>query len=505
MSRDLSALKNKKFDLLIVGGGINGAATANMASFAGLKVALIEKGDFASGASSKSSKLLHGGIRYLEQGEFSLVKEALRERFGQLKSAPYLTKPLAFMIPVYRNSPRPLWMLRFGVWLYDALSGRYSFGRHRSLTPKQVLEQAPDLDPDGLVGGVMYYDAQMNDARLCLENALMAKARGASIVNYASVQEFLKENGRAIGVKVRDEKTGSHFDVMAKTIIVTAGPWTEDVLRRDNFRHKPFVRTTKGVHIVIRKRISDTALVMQHPEDGRIFFVMPWYGHTLIGTTDTDYKKSPDDVAVDPADIEYLLKQTRQYFKGIDFTEQDIITSFAGLRPLVYQSGLASLVSRRHLIKRAVSGVYYLAGGKYTTYRPMVLECLRVAFPLLTRKFDHLTGTYPLFGNMFDLDDTKTLSMRYGMSGTTVDYLRSLYGCRTLDVLKLTIVDPSLKGVLCPCSPAIRAQIVYALTVEAATTANDVFYRRLQLQYTDCNHRQCRSVIEEICRDLGHE
>ncbi len=499
MIRDLKRFSKKEYDLLVVGGGINGAAIAYLAAEAGLSVALLEKNDFASGTSSKSTKLVHGGLRYLENFEFDLVAEALKERHIQWKSAPHLVKPLAFMVPVYQGDPRPLWMMQVGVWLYDFLSGKYSLGHHRRLTRGEMIQHMPAIKTEGLLGGVEYFDGQMDDARLCLENVLMADQHGAHVANYAQVTAFLKNNGRTVGVSAKDILTDAPFEVRARQVVVAAGPWSDAVLHQDAPTAQGRLRTTKGVHVVYRGRLSDRALLIQAYKDKRIFFIIPFRGNTLIGTTDTDYEGDPDGVGVEEGDIAYLLRETGRILSGKVLERSDVIMTFAGLRPLVSDRGRPSQLSRRHVIERAFSGVYYVLGGKYTTYRSIARECVAKVFPLVAARMRN-DDTHPLYGTPQGHDDIKAAALHYGVEGATVEYLRGIYGSKYADVLRLTQADPSLKGTLCPCSPAIRAQVVYAIKVEMARSVEDVFDRRLGLVYTDCFTRQCHASIEEIFR-----
>ena len=348
MIRDILVLPKNKFDLIVVGGGINGAAIAHLAAAVVLSVALLEKNDFASGTSSKSTKLLHGGIRYLENFEFDLVHEALKERFIQWQAVPYLVKPLAFVIPVYKNDARPLWMMKLGVWLYDFLSGKYKIGNHRFLSVAEITALAPGINADGLVGGVEYFDAQMDDARICLENVLMADKLGALAANYAQVEGFIKDDHqRAIGVRARDVLSGQQMDIFASRIIVTAGPWSDELIQKDVPLSVKRLRPTKGVHIVYQGEISSSAFLLQSRQDKRIFFVIPFKGNSLIGTTDTDYHQGPDSVKVEEADIQYLLQEASRVFPNINFDTSKIITTFAGLRPLVAEKGDPSKISRK--------------------------------------------------------------------------------------------------------------------------------------------------------------
>lgn len=498
MIRDLKRFSRKTYDLLVVGGGINGAAIAYLAASTGASVALLEKGDFAGGTSSKSTKLIHGGLRYLEHLEFDLVAESLKERYIQWKSAPHLVKPMAFVIPVYRGDPRGLWQMRLGVWLYDALSGAYTLGGHRTLSKKEAVRHVPGINPEGLVGAVEYFDAQMDDARLCLENVLMADKHGAHAANHVEVTGFLKNNGRTVGARVQDARAGTSFDVLARQVVVAAGPWSDMVLHKDTPRAKPCLRGTKGAHVVYRGRLSDRALLVPTRTGKRVIFIIPFKGNTLIGTTDTDYADSPDDVRCDEDDVAYLLGEASRVLSGRTLQKDNVIMTFAGIRPLVHDRGTPSQVSRRHVIKRALSGVYYVLGGKYTTYRAIARECVAKVLPEAGPRL--VTGDrHPLYGSPGQgQEDAKAAAGQYSVGTDTVEHLMGVYGSRFADVLALTGEDPSLKGKLCSCSPAIRAQVVYSIKVEMARTVEDVFDRRLGLIYTDCPTRQCRAAIEEM-------
>ena len=502
MIRDLGRFKNNVYDLLVIGGGINGAAIAYRAALAGAKVALLEKNDFASGTSSKSSKLLHGGIRYLENFEFDLVQEALKERFIQYRNAPHLVKPMSFVIPVYKKDARPLWMMQIGVWLYDLLSFNYSLGIRQSLSVQQIINIAPGIKQEGLVGGVSYWDAQMDDTRICLENVLMADLNGAHVVNHAEALELLKENTKCVGVKARDALTGQVFEVRAKKTIATAGPWTDQLLLKDSSKNQTCLRPTKGVHILYKGAVSDRAFLLQSSSDKRIFFVIPFKGNTLIGTTDTDYKGKADDVQVGQEDVSYLLKEASRVFPQVEFKQENIITTFAGLRPLAYERGQPSKVSRKHIIDKTFSGLWYVVGGKYTTYRAIALECVQKILPQLAKQLPD-TEEYPLFGSGEIHQDLKQTAVRFGVEAQTVSYLTEFYGSRYRDVLKLIDDDSSLRVKLCDCSPAIRAQVAYSCKVEMAKTVEDVYTRRLELHYNDCPSQQCRKNVEDVFKTYG--
>ena len=497
MIRDLSRFENKSFDVLVIGGGINGAAIARIAASCGVKVGLLEKHDFAWGASSRSTKLLHGGLRYLEHLELDLVAESLRERRIQLEAAPHLAHPLPFVIPVYRNDARPLWMMRLGVWLYDLLSGSGRVGPHTALSADEVVRLAPGIAREGLVGGVEYFDVQMDDARLCLENVLMADACGAAVANYAQAQAYIRSNGRVTGVRVRDVLGGRSFDVHAPVIIVAAGPWSDEIFRADRPRAPQRLRLTKGVHIVYEGQVSTRAFLLQSRGDGRVFFVIPFRGNTLIGTTDTDYNGDLDDVRVEPQDIQYLLQEAARVFPAMSFDRSRIIDSFAGLRPLVAKPGDPSHVSRRHLIEEQEPGAWFVMGGKYTTYRAMAEEVVRRALPRCAPALPRLSP-YTLYGSASSDGGPDVLARRFGVTAGTAVYLQSVYGGKAADVLEFARRDPALKEPLCSCSPAIAAQVVYARDVEMARFSEDVIERRLGLSYVACHRGHCRRAIERI-------
>ncbi len=498
MKRDLNNIANKHFDLLIVGGGINGCAIANLAAQAGVRVCIVEKGDFANGTSSRSTKLLHGGIRYLENFEFDLVSEALRERYIQWQSVPYLVKPMPFVIPVYKNDKRPLWMMYIGVWLYDILSGRFRIGQHKLLSVDEVVGLVSGINRQGLVGGVQYYDAQMDDTRIVIENALMADLKGANVANYVEVTDFIKDNGKVKGVKAKDLIANSTFDILADTVIVTAGPWADEVRVKDISNQMPRLRMTKGAHIVYQGQLSTNAFLIQSKQDNRIFFVIPFHGNTLIGTTDTDFKGNPNTVSCDDSDISYLLTEAARVFPNIQFERSKIINTFAGVRPLVVDKGKGigpSKVSRKHVIEQTFSNVWYVLGGKYTTYRAIAEEAVYQAMPQLKGKLP-FSEHYVLYGSGAVNEELKLLRHRYGVTIETIRYLISVYGSRFEDILKITQRDPALKEPICTCSPTIGAQIVYAKEVEMALTPEDIYARRLILQYNNCPTQQCYQRIK---------
>lgn len=501
MTRDISRLSKGQYDVLVIGGGINGAAIAHMAALNGMKTALIEKGDFASGTSSKSTKLIHGGLRYLEHFEFGLVKESLHERAIQLKSAPHLVKPLEFIIPVYKDDLRPFWMMRLGVRLYDILSGKHHIGKHQPIRREEIVDHIPEINKEGLLGGLIYYDAQMDDARLCLENVLSAKEKGAHVANYTEAKSFIQEHGKTVGVIAQDILGQKILDIRAKKVICATGPWTNNFKNRENSRSPHKIRTTKGVHLVYNERFSEKALLLTTKNDRRIFFVIPWHGHSLIGTTDTDYQGDPDLVKVEEEDIAYLMENLKRFFPKASFDRSKIITTFAGLRPLVYSEGNPSAVSRRDLIEESYSGIIYVMGGKYTTYRQIAENVVK---KVLKKDPVETKHHFAVYGSGDIAEEAHHVGRDKNVDAKIVQHLMNFYGTKYKDVLPLLEDHPALKEPICSCTQHIKAQILYALENEMAQTEEDVIERRLGLQWQRCQTQQCRKVIKDIVQDF-HE
>lgn len=481
-----------EFDLLIIGGGINGAGIAHLASQHRLKVCLIEKTDFAAGTSSRSTKLMHGGIRYLENFDFALVYEALHERTRHLYIAPHLVQPMPFLIPVYEGDRRPLWMMKLGVWLYDLLAGAAKIEKHYSLTKNEIIKRAPFIKQAGLKGGVVYYDAQMDDARLCLENILRAHEFGADIRNHTEVMGFIRDDNQVVGVQVKDTLTHEVDEIRAKHVVVAAGPWADRIMRELNPEAKKHIRMTKGIHIVYDEVFCETALMLPSDKDGRIFFVIPWKGCSLIGTTDTNFIASPDTVEVDEADIRYLVDNTKRVFSEFEFHESKVVNVFAGLRPLVRKGGHPSKVSRKHEFHTSEDGVDFVMGGKYTTYRAVAEDYLRRCLRIKPRE------RFSLYGLALEGVDVTELSKQHGVSDETIRYLICLYGARYAEVLAYGKQDPALLDEICTCSPAIKAQIIFARQKEFARTEEDVHKRRLGLQYMKCQSKAHEKMLREL-------
>ena len=371
----LANLSKRTFDVLVVGGGITGAGVARDAALRGLSVALIDKGDFASGTSSRSSRLIHGGVRYLEHGHLHLVFEASAERRRLLRIAPHLVHPLAFTWPVYRGQRLPLWKLAVGLTLYDLLSLFGNVERHRRLNPRDVLALEPRVNPLQLRGGVRYFDAATNDSRLTLANVLDAERLGAVVANYAVFTGAPPPADGLRVARVEDVFTGAHLEVRARVLVNAAGPWSDAVRQLEGGSATTRVQGSKGSHIAIsRERVGNRdAVTLLHPKDGRVTFALPAGTNTIIGTTDTFTDVSPDDVRASEIDVAYLLEAANTFFPEARLRREDVVSAWAGIRPLMPTTGSSVSASREHAIDQR-DGSVTITGGKLTTYRVMARQ-----------------------------------------------------------------------------------------------------------------------------------
>jgi glycerol-3-phosphate dehydrogenase len=518
----LSRVKNQTFDLLVIGGGITGAGVARDAARRGLRVALLERADLASGTSSRSSKLVHGGLRYLELYEFGLVFESVSERRVLMDIAPHLVKPLPFVFPVYESFGRAA-LIDIGMWLYDGLSLFRSPKIHRRMGVKATAKAEPALTTEGLKSAELYYDCATDDARLTLETALDAMRKGAQVVTWCPVVGFLHDDrGRAVGVKVHDTLGDERFEIRAGAIVNATGPWT-DGLRGQALEQaagsRPRLRPTKGVHIVVdrAKLPVEHAVVLIHPSDERVLFAIPWGERTYIGTTDTDWSGDPALVAADLADVDYLIHASAHFFPDHPLHYEDVIATWAGLRPLINQEGVdESQVSREHQVDVEPDGMVSVAGGKLTTYRRMAAEVVDKALDVLRmsgwefeppRQAD--TAREPLPGAVGwpkDDDDSQLVADIIEASGGNLDedtarYLAGSHGVLGMDVAVLAAARPELAERLVPGRPEVLACVEWAVTRELAATVDDVLQRRMPLFFKDLD--QGLSCAETVADHLG--
>jgi len=508
--RDLERLARSPFDALIIGGGINGAGLARDLALRGHAVLLVDKGDFASGTSSASTKLIHGGLRYLENFDFRLVFEACRERAVLQRIAPHLVRPLPFFIPVYRDDPRPLWMVRAGLTLYDLLAMFRNPGRHRILPVSRALPQAPVLQPEGLTGVARYWDCRMDDARLVLENVLAAREAGATAENYLEATALHYRDGQVAGARLLDRESRRTVDVQARCVVNAAGPWLDRVRGLDGERGG-LLRPTRGTHILVPRIGScEEALYLTAGSDERMFFVIPWGELSLIGTTDIDFPEDPDRVTPTAEDIDYLLAECRRHLRGVAPGRGDVLAAFAGLRPLVAEeSDSASQVSREHRIVVSSSGLVSVGGGKYTTYRAVAEELADLVegrlgatrAPCRTARLP-LPGAVGAEGRFGYARHWKMLRGQHGLSAEHLQALAELYGGRVQRLLELVEEDPALAEPVCAGSPLLRVQVVYGVREELARTPEDILRRRVPLALAA---GRGLAELAGVCAELAHQ
>jgi glycerol-3-phosphate dehydrogenase len=470
----LRRLAAERFDVLVIGGGITGVGAALDAASRGLCTALVERDDFASGTSSKSSKLVHGGLRYLQQGEIALVYEALAERQRLRRLAPHLVRVLPFMIPILSRdgvvNPKIARALGSAMWGYDLTGGARIGKLHERLSKEEALAHLPTMPADRLASAYLYYDARADDARLCLTVARTAAAEGAVLANYARVTGILKDpSGHVRGAAV--EADGEVLEVRARAVVNAAGVWSDDIRSLDEGRHPDSIRPAKGVHLTVpwSKVRNDIAVVIPVPKDRRSLFVVPWGELSYVGTTDTDYEGPLDDPQCTAADVAYLLRALNaSVTTGI--TEHDVLGTWAGLRPLVKTaaSGRTADLSRRHKVTLSEAGVITVTGGKLTTYRRMAADAIDEACEVLDVKARGRTKHLPLVGANGHRDGTSLLGA----------HLDGRYGGQTVEVLAPTTQRPELLEPLVPGLPYIKAEAVFAVRHEMARTLDDVLSRR---------------------------
>jgi glycerol-3-phosphate dehydrogenase len=471
---------------LILGGGITGAGVALDAALRGLRVALIDKGDFASGTSSISSKLVHGGLRYLEHGDFRLVYEALHERARLLRNAPHLVWPLRFILPFYEGERVPPWKWRLGLTLYDVLAGSGDLSRSRPLTVDRLLRELPGLRDIGLRGGAQYFDAQMDDARLCVEVMRTAALNGAVVANYVEATGFTIEGGTIRGVQARDHVGGGELSIRARQVLNATGPWGDSVRQLAGESGGRLLAPTKGVHLVVAGRQLPAALLLLHPADGRVFFVIPWMGKTLLGTTDTESSEPPDKLLVTPEDERYLLDGYNHHFAPALSTE-DVLGSFVGVRPLLAESAAPSARSREFQMTTGPTGLLTVAGGKYTTFRHMAEALTDAVCGRLGIQRRCQTRNFPLDGtprgpwSEFVDVAVRRLQHSAGLSESAARHLVGRYGQRADDVAAYVRRDAALAAPIVPGEPDLLAELPYQRDNEMALRPADFLLRRTRL------------------------
>lgn len=472
-------------DLVVIGGGIHGCAVARDAALRGMDVVLFERLDLASGTSSVSSKLAHGGLRYLETGQLRLVREGLRERGQLLRAAPHLVRPLPFLLPLYADGRWGKWMLRAGLTLYDLLAGRRGLGRHAWLDANEAVRRESELRAEGLRGAFTFHDAQMDDARLCIETAVDAARHGAEIRTRCEVIGLLEHEGRIRGVRVRDE-SGSR-EVHARAVVNCAGPWIARVADGQELARRPRLRWSRGTHIVLPTRTQGHGLLLSAPADRRVVFALPYKGMTLMGTTEVETRAAPSTVEPTADEIDYLLDCSRAYFPSSPANREDVRLSFAGLRTLPDgEERDPGRVSREAVIQEDAPGLLSLVGGKYTTHRSTAEELVDRITRRLPQSFGaSTTENRPLPGaegadmnDYFQVAEDILLERYPDLDVSILRHLHGTYGARHLEVLRLIDEHPELARRVEEELPFTWAEVVFGVRQEWARTVEDVVRRR---------------------------
>ena len=518
----LAALAAEPFDLLVVGGGITGAGVAREAALAGYRAALVERDDFASGTSSRSSRLVHGGVRYLEHGHIRLVFESSRERRLLLALAPHLVRPLAFTWPVYRGARVPLWKVRAGLTLYDALS-LFRNARHHALNRGAVLAAEPALSPDGLLGGARYWDAATDDARLTLASALAAREAGASVANHVSVVSGIHASdttNRLTGVLVNDRLTGATFPIRSRVIINATGPWSDATAALTGSKEgSSQVFGSAGAHIAVpRNRVGNNdAVTIVSPLDGRVMFVLPAGVHTIIGTTERPAHAGPDDIRSTRAEVTYLLQSVNRCLPFAQLTMDDVVSAWCGIRPLAaVRAGehSANAASREHAITHRADGLVSITGGKLTTYRAMAADVLAHARNELSKSAGALTPTHEAWpsastplpgGDIVSRDATVAEARTTTRDAAVGERLALAYGSRWRNVWSYVQRDASLGRRLSDDLPYLLAEVAHAVEREMAASLSDVLVRRTHVAFeTRDNGRAAARRIAPLMAALLH-
>ncbi len=514
----LERLGRETFDIAIIGGGITGAGIARDAAMRGLTVALIEKGDFASGTSSRSSRLVHGGLRYLRHRQIGLVREALHERGLLLRLAPHLVRPIPFVLPVYRESHDAPLVLRVGLTGYDLLAGTLGIGWHRALSREQTLRDEPALRGDGLRGdglraGFRYFDAITNDARLTLAVALSAVRHGAAAVNYVEAVGLEKTGGRIAGIHYRDLTGGAEGTVRARAVISAAGPWTDAV--RALAGRPAVLRPTKGIHLVVpRDRLPVNSTIAFSARE-RMIFAIPQGAHTYIGTTDTDFVDDPGKVEADETDVAYLIEAANETFTT-NLSEEDVVSTWAGVRPLMRAEGAPSDLPRDYDILDGPAGLYTICGGKLTTFRSMAEHILNHVIERESARFSRRparcrTAREPLPGGAvgdfarYRKSAEAALTEAWEIPAAAARRLVAMYGSEHVRVLGHAAREPELLQSLAPGSALLAVEAVHAAREGMAMTLEDFLHRRCDVMLfgEDGSREAAGEAARVMARELG--
>jgi glycerol-3-phosphate dehydrogenase len=499
---------DKTYDVIVIGGGITGAGSARDAALRGLSTLLLEKRDYASGVSSKTTRLVHGGLRYLANFELDLVAEALRERAVLRRQCPYLITPMPILIPIYRGDPHGRAAISVGIHLYELLSRERDIPHYFTAGRERTLALEPRLEQEGLKGSALFYDHQIvQPERLVIENIVAAREAGAEVSNYASVERF-EEEEEGVLVTVKDVLSNVVRTVRSRVVINAGGPWVDRVRKAGGIDRTRIIHPTKGIHLVLPK-LSDQSLFVAS-KDGRMFFIIPLDRWSLIGTTDTNYDGDLDEVHADASDVDYLLAESRRVLPGLNIARESILYTYAGIRPLAYSGEQESKISRKHrVIPEGRTGrIITIAGGKYTTYRNMAEDVVDAVCKKLGRPTACTTAREPLPGSLpsemeeYLHEAVPQLAARYHAGKELVEHLVHIYGSRAENVLRLMQDDRRLSEAVSPQSRDVYAQVLYGVREEGARTVSDIVLRRMRLSITPSRGEQ---QVESIAAIAGTE
>jgi glycerol-3-phosphate dehydrogenase len=480
------------WDIVVIGGGATGLGTALEAASRGYKTLLLEQHDFAKGTSSRSTKLVHGGVRYLQQGNVSLVLEALHERGLLKQNAPHLVFNQSFVVPVYDWWGGPFYGI--GLKLYDILAGKLGLGPSKMLSKEETLEHIPNVEPNGLVGGVIYYDGQFDDARLAINLAQSVLDHGGTTINYMEVKSLIKENGFIGGVVAIDKETDKQYTINSRAVINATGVFTDEILRMDNPDAKKLIAVSQGVHIILDKEFlpGDSAIMVPQTDDGRVLFAVPWHNKVVVGTTDTEIPIATLEPRALEEEIEFILTHAKRYMKK-DPTRADVKSVFAGLRPLVRpaENKNTAAISRDHYLTISESGLVTITGGKWTTYRKMGEDTIdKALFIAGLEEKPSITKSLRIHGWLKNVDKNDPLYF---------------YGSEKIAITKLVEEQPELGEKLCDALPNIKAEVVWHVRNEMARTVEDVLARRTRALLLDAKEsiKMAPAVAKILAQELG--
>jgi glycerol-3-phosphate dehydrogenase len=481
---------NDKWDIVIIGGGATGLGTAVDAASRGYKTLLLEQHDFAKGTSSRSTKLIHGGVRYLAQGNIKFVRESLKERGLLLKNAPHITTNISFVLPCYG-----LWQKIYygiGLKLYDLMSGKWSLGKTKIISSKKTKELLPTIDIKKLSGGIVYNDCQFDDSRLAINLAQTAAEHGATMINYCKVVRFIKDGKKIVAVYITDEIDGSNCQVKCRSVINATGVFTDDILQMDDEDSKKMILPSQGIHLVFDKKYfpGNAAMLIPKTADGRVLFAVPWHDKVIVGTTDTEIDKPVLEPLPLEEEVDFILHHINKYLDAI-LQREDVLSVFTGLRPLVKKAGSkkTALMSRSHTLIVSNSGLVTITGGKWTTYRKMGEDAVNNA--VFSAKLDKKACK------------TETLKIHGWVNETDLTDPLHTYGCDALSVKELCTEDETLSQLIHPSLPNIKAEIIWAVRKEMAMTIEDILARRTRILFLDA--RAAMEAAPAVARLMAKE